>query len=52
MTKNVKHTYSFKLTLFESRSTNQISSGKRKPFLYIRKLAGTPMIKGVGASNS
>ena len=39
-------------TLLESRSTSQISSGKANPFLYIRKLDGTPMMKGVGASSN
>ena len=39
-------------TLLESRSTSQISSGTVNPFLYIRKLDGTPMMKGVGASSN
>lgn len=40
------------LTLLESKSTSQTSSGSLKLFLYGRKLAGTPMMNGVGARSS
>lgn len=40
------------LTLLESKSTSQTSSGSLKLFLYGRKLAGTPMMNGVGAKSS
>jgi len=40
-------------TLFESRSTIHTSPGIWKPsHLYRKKLAGTPITNGVGASNS
>lgn len=39
-------------TLLESRSASQTSSGNRKPFLYIRKLVGIPIMKGVGTNSS
>lgn len=39
-------------TLLESRSTSQTSSGILNSFLYGIKLAGTPIIKGVGALSS
>lgn len=40
------------ISLFASRSTNQTSSGSLKFLLNSRKLAGTPMIYGVGAKNN
>ena len=39
-------------TWFESRSTSQTSSGNKKPFLYMRKLDGMPMMNGVGTISS
>lgn len=38
--------------LLESKSINQMSSGSRKFFLNMRKLAGIPITNGVGASSS
>ncbi len=40
------------VSLFESRSTSQTSSGSLKFFLYIKKLAGSPITYGVGARRS
>lgn len=38
--------------LLLSKSTSQISSGILKFFLYIKKEAGIPITKGVGASSN
>ena len=40
------------LSLFESRSINQTSSGSLKLRLNMKKLAGTPIMYGVGANNN